>query len=117
MLNFRMFIETFNWVCMQTIPFFGIVLMTYLIILVHNAIKCVKNATKALDETYIKLRMLDAPLGTITNICHSVDVVHETSKEVAKDASVFLSKNFGKIKNFFLNLFNYFKSKNNKTQS
>lgn len=116
MLNFRMFIETFNWVCVQAIPFFGIVLMTYLIILVHNAIKCVKNATKALEETYIKLRMLDAPLGTITNICHSVDIVHETSKEFAKDASIFLNKNFNKIKIFFTNLFNFFKSETKETQ-
>lgn len=116
MLSFRMFIETFNWVCIQALPFFGVVLMTYLIVLTHNAIKCVKNATKALDETYIKLRMLDAPLGTIINVCQSVDVVHDATKEATKDAATFIYKNLDKIKNFFLGILNIFKPENKETQ-
>ena len=69
------------------LPVAGVVLIVYIILLVKQLISTLKVVEKTLDTTETQIKKLDAPLTTVAELSKTVDEVHQTTKDAAKNVT------------------------------
>lgn len=91
------FIELLSDVCLALLPVAGFVLLVYLIILVKNIIKTLKQVNVIIDDCDKQVRKLDKPLDTINHVSETVDNIHDATKSAVSSAAAMIISNSNKI--------------------
>lgn len=80
------------------LPVLGVVIFIYIIRVFSQLLITLKSLTKTLDTTQEQIRKLDAPLSTVEDLSHTVDEVHDTTKQAVKASVDYVAKNFNQVR-------------------
>lgn len=112
-------------ICSKVLPFIGIILGIYLIVVLRSVLSLLKRFDQSVDqinktieeanktigevnktitEVNYQVRKLEAPLNTVSAISLSVDHVHELGKNAVSTTAKMVLENIEFLKNWILNL-------------
>ena len=113
------FIVAFRNLCNQIMPILGAICLVCVIILLIKLIKVMSSVDATLLKTHGTIDLVDksiekvqAPLDTAVKVSGTVDKAHDATIEAAKQASEFVKKNAGEIKEKVMSYINEKKDSN-----
>ena len=105
------FLEILREVCSNILPFLSVLALIFVIVLLIELIKAVKNASIALkkgsgtiDLVDESIKKVQAPLDTVVKVSESIDKAHDATIKTIDTAKDYLGKNASTIKEKIVSL-------------
>jgi len=106
----------------QLLPILGCLVLIFLVFMIRETIKFMKNLSvsldkvnKTIDSVDESLKQLQVPINTIVTISHTVDLVHAYSTKVARETIDYIISNIALIKDWLMQLMHNKQSKEEST--